>query len=81
MNERKQYTEINTKNSDLLLVGNKSIFQGSVLSVTFYNIFCLDIPFITHVLPENLSHKSHYEYFSCVNPFVVSYMDDLFAVI
>ena len=79
--DRKQFTEINTKNSDLLIIGNQSVFQGSILSVVFYNIFTLDIPFIPHKLPAQLSHNSHYEYFKCKNPFLVSYIDDLFAVI
>ena len=79
--DRKQFTEINTKNSDLLIIGNQSVFQGSILSVVFYNIFTLDIPFIPHKLPAQLSHNSHYKYFKCKNPFLVSYIDDLFAVI
>ena len=81
LSERKQYVEINTKCSDLLCVGNQSVFQGSVLSVTFYNIFCMDIPFIPHNIPNSLPHSSHYEYFLCKQPFLVSYIDDLFAIV
>ena len=77
LENRKLYVEINSKTSDLLLVGNQSVFQGSVLSVIFYNIFTLDIPFVPH---KNI-HNSHYEYFLCGNPFLVSYVDDLFAII
>ena len=82
LSDRKQYTEINIKCFDLLLTGNLSIFQGSILSVIFYNIFTLDIPFISHnILNNSVNHNSHYEYFKCGNPFLVSYIDDLFAVI
>ena len=81
LSNRKQYVELNTKSSDLLLVGNQSVFQGSILSCIFYNIFCLDIPFIPHNLPNSLEHSSHYEYYKCDQPFMVSYIDDLFAVI
>ena len=77
LEDRKQYTEINSKNSDLLMVGNQSVYQCSVSSVIFYNIFTLDIPFIAH----KTNHNSHYEYYNCSNPFSVSYVDDLFTVI
>ena len=80
--DRKQYTEINTKCSELLLTENLSVFQGSVLSVIFYNLFTLDIPFITHnILNNTLNHNSHYEYYKCGNPFSISYINDLFAVL
>ena len=60
-----------------MIVGNQSVFQGSVLSVIFYNIFTLDLPFITH----QVAHNSHYENYVCSNPFLMSYVDDLFSVI
>ena len=77
LSDRKQYTEINSKNSDLLLVGNKSVFKGSMLSAYFYNIFSLDLLFTAH--DEN--HNSHFEYYKCSKPFHLSYIDDLFAVV
>ena len=81
LRDTKQYTEINSNFSDLLCVGNQSIFQGSVLSVIFYNIYCMDIPYVPHNLPSSLQHNSHYEYYNCNQPFLLSYIDDLFAII
>ena len=76
LSERKQYVHINAKDSEVLLCGNLSVFQGSVLSTIFYNIFTLDIPNITH----SSEHNSHSEYYECSKPFIVSYIDDCFSV-
>ena len=76
LSERKQYVHINAKDSEVLLCGNLSVFQGSVLSTIFYNIFTLDLPNITH----SSEHYSHSEYYECNKPFIVSYIDDCFSV-
>ena len=72
-----QYVEINTKSSNILVNGNLSVFQGSVLSCMLYNIYTLDLPSITHAE----KHTNHYEHFCCESPFMLSYVDDLFSVI
>ena len=77
LNNRKQYTENNANSSDLLIMGNQSVIQGSSLSCLFYNIFTLDLPFITH---EHM-HQSHIEYFTCKKPFLCAYIDDCFGII
>ena len=77
LNNRKQYVENNSNSSDLLLLGNQSVIQGSSLSCIFYNIFTLDLPFITHAQ----IHESHYEYFSCNQTFICAYIDDCFGII
>ena len=73
---RKQYVELNTKSSDILLTGEHSIYQGSVLSCLFSNIFVLDLPLICH---DNV-HLNHIEYFKCTNIYMPMYIDDVYAV-
>ena len=77
LNNRKQYVENNGNSSEILLIGNHSIFQGSSLSCLFYNIFTLDLPFINH----NEVHLSHYENYLCKQPFICTYIDDCYGVI
>ena len=76
LSERKQYVHINAKDSEILLCGKMSVYQGSVLSTIFYNIFTLDLPNICH----SVEHSSHSEYYECINPFIVNYIDDCFSV-
>ena len=75
--QRKQYVEINSISSQLLVVGNRSVQQGSVLSTLFYTIFMLDLPIITH----EVIHNNHFEEFNCKKEFMVTFIDDVFAVI
>ena len=75
--ERKQFVEINTKNSETLIVGNRSVQQGSVLSTIFYTIFMLDLPMITH----NVIHTNQTEEFKCNNIFMITFIDDVYAII
>ena len=75
--QRKQYVEVNTQSSDLLVNGNQSIYQGSVLSTLFSNIYLLDLPLITH----NIIHTNHIEYYNCNKNFVLNFIDDCFCVL
>ena len=75
--QRKQYVEVNMQSSDLLVNGNQSIYQGSVLSTLFSNIYLLDLPLITH----NIIHTNHIEYYNCNKNFVLNFIDDCFCVL
>ena len=75
--ERKQYVELNTKKSEVLLTGSHSVYQGSVLSCLFSNIYILDLPLISH----EVNHINHLEYFKCSKTFMCTYVDDCFSVI
>ena len=77
LSDRKQYVELNSVCSNLLVSGNRSVLQGSVMSTLLYNVFMLDLPLISH----NIVHSSHYEQFVCDNPFQTTFVDDVFCVI
>ena len=75
--DRKQYVELNCKESDILTVGQRSVQQGSVLSTVYYQIFMLDLPMISH----SIIHMNQTEEFHCSNDFMVTFIDDVFAII
>ena len=74
---RKQYVQINSNKSDVLLTGDKSVSQGSVASGLLYLIYTLDMPHISH----KLKHKNHLEYNKCRNNLMNTYVDDCFTII
>ena len=75
--EIKQYVELNCKQSDLLVIGRRSIQQGSVWSMLLYTIFMLDLPMISH----EIIHTNHTGEFMCRNHFMITFIDDAVAVI
>ena len=77
LKQRKQYVEVNSVSSDILVVGDRSVQQGSVLSTLYYTIFMLDLPRITH----QVLHNNHFEEFNCTKEFMITFIDDVFAVI
>ena len=48
LDERKQFVEVNGKQSEILLVGPRSSSQGSTLSGFFYLVYTLDLPHLFH---------------------------------
>ena len=77
LKERKQYVQLNTNKSDILLTGEKSVSQGSIVSGLFYIMYTLDMHQQSHIL----KHKSHREYLECKNPSINVYVDDCFGII
>ena len=74
LDERRQYVQIENVQSDVLLVGPKSVTQGSTLSCLFYLIFILDIPSICHD-----SQHSPAEAILCKQPNIDTFIDDNFV--
>ena len=77
LNERKQYVRINASSSELLLTGNVSVGQGSVISGLLYRIFTLD----QHCQMHEHRHKSSLEYVKCEKPSINTFVDDVFGLI
>ena len=77
LNERKQYVRINASSSELLLTGNVSVGQGSVISGLLYGIFTLD----QHCQMHEHRHKSSLEYVKCEKPSINTFVDDVFGLI
>ena len=76
LKERKQYTQIEHIDSSTLLVGNKSVTQGSTLSCIFYLIFILDIPQSTHqIVHDPISYRN------CKMPDIATFVDDNYLII
>ena len=77
LENRKQYVQLNTNRSQILLTGDKSVSQGSVASGLLYLIYTLDIPHQSH----KLKHSNHREYSSCKNTLMNTYVDDCYSVL
>ena len=75
--ERKQYVQVNTVKSDVLLTGNQSVGQGSVLAGLLYMIYIMDMHYQTH----KKKHLSNSEYNNCKNIFINTYVDDCFGIV
>ena len=58
LHNRKQYVEVNSNQSEILLTGNCSVSQGSVLSGLLYIIYTLDM----HQQLHKIRHNNNYEY-------------------
>ena len=71
MTDRCQYVQVQAKDSDCLLVGPRSVVQGSVLSGVLYLIYMLDLPYLTH-------HEIHgpQDYNKCKSPNLKTFIDD-----
>ena len=74
LDERRQYVQIENTESDVLLVGPKSVTQGLTLSCLFYLIFILDIPSICHE-----QHHNPKEAKDCNKPNIDTFVDDNFV--
>ena len=74
LHERRQYVQIENADSDVLLVGPKSVTQGSTLSCLFYLIFILDIPSICQEpdLPQSSANREK-------QPNIDTFVDDNFV--
>lgn len=77
LKNRKQFVQINGNDSDILLTGDVSVSQGSVLSGLLYTIYVLDMPNQTH----KVLHSNHSEYTKCKNTGITTYVDDCYAII
>ena len=77
LSERKQYVQINTNNSDILITGPQSVSQGSVISGTLYAIYTCDMHYVTHMT----KHSSHTEYEKCTKSYINTYVDDAFCIV
>ena len=77
LRERKQYVQINTNNSDILITGPQSVSQGSVISGTLYAIYTCDMHYVTHMT----KHSSHTEYEKCTKSYINTYVDDAFCIV
>ena len=77
LGNRKQYVELNTQQSDILLTGDQSVMQGSTISTLLYSIYMLDLPMITH----KVKHFSHYEEYCCGQGYQTTFIDDCYGVI
>ena len=77
LNNRKQYVQINSNNSDILLTGDISVSQGSVMSGILYTIYILDMHHQTHAI----AHTNHKEYNMCRNTHINTFVDDCYAIL
>ena len=68
---RKQYVQVQGKDSDILLSGHTSVIQGSTLSGILFLIHILDMPYIHHTI----IHKPR-EYKLCPKPNTKTFIDD-----
>ena len=71
MTDRKQYVELQGHRSDNLVLGPRSVTQGSVLSCTFYLVFILDILTILHDQRHNPAQQR-----SCTRENLRTFVDD-----
>ena len=53
LEKRSQYVQVETKKSDKLEVGPRSVIQGSCMSTILFLIFILDLPEIYHIEKHN----------------------------
>ena len=77
LRNRKQFIKLNGKESDILLTGENSVSQGSVLSGLLYLIFTLDMHYRTHPM----KHSNHSEYSKCKNIYMNTFVDDVYSII
>ena len=71
MSDRKQYVEVQSFPSERLLVGPRSVTQGSTLSCIMYLIYIMDITQIFHQKPHNPE-----QYKDCNKTNAKSFVDD-----
>ena len=74
---RKQQVINNTNTSDILLTGECSVSQGSLLSGLLYIIYTLDM----HEQLHPIKHSNNLEYFKCNNTYTSSYVDDCYGTV
>ena len=77
LNNRYQFTQINTHDSPTLLNKPVGCYQGSVFSSLLFLIYTLDIIYVSH----NKPHNNHLHYNQCNNPNIMGYVDDSYGVI
>ena len=77
LSDRKQYVHINGHNSDILLTGDVSVGQGSIISGLFFLIMTMDM----HAQMHAVRHNSHAEDQKCKNISMQVYVDDCFGLI
>ena len=59
LENRRQYVQVHSKDSETLIVGANSVIQGSTLSVYMYTLFILDLPYLFHnEIHELKEHQS-----------------------
>ena len=73
----KQYVRLNGNNSNILLTGNVSVGQGSVISGLLYGIMVLDQNCQMH----SIRHTNNTEYYRCNNPHIETFVDDCFGIL
>ena len=77
LSDRKQFVQINTQNSDILLTGPVSTVQGSVMSGILYCIFIHDMSSVGH----NKSHINNSSYNNCKRANINTFVDDCYSTI
>jgi len=82
LKNRKSFVEINSTRSRIQTHDPWSVLQGSSLSGTFANIYCLNLHLITH----NEKHTTHSSYKNCSEQnelcsYASTYIDDAYFVI
>ena len=73
MFERKQYVVVESFPSELLLVGPRSVTQGSTLSCMMYLLYIMDITQVFHQQPHNPQ-----QYLDCKETNAKTFVDDNF---
>ena len=78
LKDRRHYIRINSANSEILINGEYSVSQGSVMSGLLFLIFTMDMPNILHQKP----HSNHIEDYNCtLNSYNVNFVDDSYRII
>ena len=75
LEERKQFVQLNTHSSEILLTGPVSTVQGSVMSGLLYCIFILDMAYVGH----SKKHMNNSSYYNCKKPNINTFVDDCFS--
>ena len=76
LTEWKQYVQINAIDSEILVIGNQSVIQGSTMSGLLFQIYTLDAMHIFHDTEHNAITDRKYKATS-----IKIYVDDLFPLI
>ena len=76
LGQRKQFVQIEDKQSDTIEIGPQSVIQGSILSGILYLIFTLDLPKIFH----RTKNHSPIEERNCPEASATSFVDDNFII-
>ena len=76
LGQRRQFVQIEDKQSDTIEIGPQSVIQGSILSGILYLIFTLDLPKIFH---KSKNH-SPLEERNCSEASATSFVDDNFII-